>query len=56
MSDEIWSKLAAEYSEKQLVEILFVVGEYTMLSMVVNASGVELEDGYERLPEIAPPE
>ena len=55
VSDEVWSKLAALYSDKQLVEILFVVGEYTMLSMVVNASGVELEPGYERLPTIASP-
>ena len=54
ITDEVWAKLAAKYSDKQLVEILFVVGEYTMLSMVVNASGVELEEGYERLPAIAP--
>ena len=56
VSNEVWSKLAAKYSDKQLIEILFVVGEYTMLSMVVNSSGVELEPGYERLPTIAPPE
>ena len=56
VSDEVWSKLAANYDEKQLIEILFVVGEYTMLSMVVNSSGVELEPGYERLPTIAAPE
>jgi alkylhydroperoxidase family enzyme len=56
VSDEVWSKLAVEYDEKQLIEILFVVGEYTMLSMVVNSAGVELEPGYERLPTIAPPE
>jgi 4-carboxymuconolactone decarboxylase len=56
ISDEVWSKLAATYSEKQLIEILFVVGEYTMLSMVVNSSGVELEDGYDRLPIVATPE
>ena len=54
ITDEVWSKLAAQYSDKQLVEILFVVGEYTMLSMVVNASGVELEEGYESLPTMAP--
>ena len=55
ISNEVWSKLAAEYEEKQLIEILFVVGEYTMLSMVVNSSGVELEPGYDRLPTIAAP-
>ena len=55
VSNEVWAKLAAQYEEKQLIEILFVVGEYTMLSMVVNSSGVELEPGYDRLPTIAAP-
>ena len=55
ISNEVWSKLAAEYEEKQLIEILFVVGEYTMLSMVVNAAGVELEMGYEPLPSATSP-
>ncbi len=50
VSDEVWANLAAEFSDKQLVEILFVVGQYTMLSMFVNSSGVELEPGYESLP------
>ena len=51
VSDEVWAKLAGVYSEKQLIEVLFVVGEYTMLSMVVNASGVTLEPGFDPLPE-----
>ena len=50
VSDDVWAELAAAYSDTQLVEILFVVGQYTMLSMFVNASGVELEPGYEALP------
>ena len=50
VSDEVWRKLDGFYSDKQLVEILFVVGQYTMLSMFVNSSGVELEPGYEPLP------
>lgn len=52
VSDEVWAKLAGSYSDKQLVEILFVVGQYTMLSMFVNSSGVELEPGYEPLPSM----
>jgi 4-carboxymuconolactone decarboxylase len=31
-----WSELAAHYSSAQLVEAIFVVGQYTMLSMVAN--------------------
>ncbi len=51
ISDETWQALAQRYSEAQLVEIPFLVGQYTMLSMVANALGVELEDGYDRLPQ-----
>ena len=50
LSDETWLALAERYSEAQLVEIPFVVGQYTMLSMVANATGVELEEGYAGLP------
>ncbi len=51
IEDDVWQQLAAECSEAQLVEIPFVVGQYTMLSMVANATGVELEEEYEPLPE-----
>jgi len=50
ISDDTWNALARRYSKAQLVEIPFVVGQYTMLSMVANATGVELEEGYEGLP------
>lgn len=49
--DDTWDALAKRYSEAQLVEIPFVVGQYTTWSLVANATGVELEDGYERLPK-----
>lgn len=36
-----WSELAANYSPAQLVEAIFVVGQYTMLSMVANIAEAE---------------
>lgn len=36
-----WSALAEHYDQPALVEILFVVGQYTMLSMVANAAGIQ---------------
>ncbi|MFK7894664.1 MAG: carboxymuconolactone decarboxylase family protein [Myxococcota bacterium] len=55
IDDAVWKELAARYSEAQLVEIPFVVGHYTMLSMVANSTEVELEERYERLPtKVAP--
>lgn len=53
LRDETWRALREEVglSPAQLVELTFVVGNYTMLSMVANATGVPLEEG---LPEWPP--
>jgi alkylhydroperoxidase family enzyme len=40
ISDDTWSQLARYYDAPALVEIVFVVGQYTMLSMVANAAGL----------------
>jgi 4-carboxymuconolactone decarboxylase len=53
ISDDVWSELATAFTEAQLVEIPFVVGQYTMLSMVANSTGVELEPGHDSLPPSA---
>lgn len=49
LSDETFSGLRATFDEAQIVELTFVIGNYTMLSMVANATGVPLED---RLPSM----
>jgi len=41
VTDATWSVLAGNYGAGALVEILFVVGQYTMLSMVANAAGLD---------------
>ena len=43
--------LSAELSEAQIVELTFVIGNYTMLSMVANATGVPLEERLPAMPE-----
>ena len=48
IDDATWSDLSRRWNRAQLVEIPFVVGNYTMLSMVANATGVPLE------PELPP--
>jgi alkylhydroperoxidase family enzyme len=40
ITDDTWAELAAHYDEPALVEIVFVVGQYTMLSMFANAIGI----------------
>src|SRR4051812_27838387 len=41
ISDETWAALERHYDQPALVEILFVVGQYTLLSMVANAAGLD---------------
>ncbi len=41
VSDETWKELASHYDQGALAEILFVVGQYTMLSMVANAADID---------------
>jgi 4-carboxymuconolactone decarboxylase len=50
VSDQTWAELAAQYGPAALVEVPFVVGQYTMLSMVANALGIEPEPGSVPLP------
>ena len=40
VTDATWAILVEHYDEPALVEKLFVVGQYTMLSMVANAAGI----------------
>ncbi len=40
VTDATWSDLAEHFELPALVELLFVVGQYTMLSMVANAAGL----------------
>jgi len=50
IGDATWALLASRWNAAQLVEIAFVVGQYTMLSMVAGALAVPLEDGLPELP------
>ena len=45
-----WRELTAVARTDELVEAIYVVGQYTMLSMVANSCGVELEPGHDPLP------
>jgi alkylhydroperoxidase family enzyme len=51
IGDATWAELAAHYDAGQLAELLFVVGQYTMLSMVANAAAVGLPAGLDPLPD-----
>jgi 4-carboxymuconolactone decarboxylase len=47
ISDQTWSELRETWSEQQLFDLVFTVGQYTLVSMVLNTLGVQTEDGSE---------
>ena len=43
ITDATWNRLAAQLDERQLVELVFVVGTYTGLAMAFNSFGLALD-------------
>lgn len=43
VSDATWARLAATLTERQLIELVFVVGSYACLAMVFESCGIELD-------------
>jgi alkylhydroperoxidase family enzyme len=46
-----WSLLAKHYSARQLIEIVFTVGGYTMTGLAINSFGIQVEPGYPSFPQ-----
>jgi alkylhydroperoxidase family enzyme len=40
VSDDTWNALAAHYDERQMIELLVLVGNYRLLAYVFNAVGI----------------
>ena len=47
ISDATWSALSSRYDKQQLLDLVFAVGQYTMVSMALRTLGVELDEGIE---------
>jgi 4-carboxymuconolactone decarboxylase len=45
ISDKTWAVLSATYDTRQLIDIIFTVGQYKLVSMALNTLGVQLEEG-----------
>ncbi len=44
VSDATWTELAKAYSTEQLIDAVFTVGQYNMVSWALNSLGVPLDD------------
>jgi 4-carboxymuconolactone decarboxylase len=47
IGDETWSALAASYDTRQMMYLVFAVGQYNLVSMALNSFGVQLDPGLE---------
>ena len=46
ISDNTWNALSQKFNRHQLMDIVFAVGNYNLVSMALNTFGVQLEEGY----------
>ena len=44
ISDETWCSLEKHYSEEQLIDLVFTVGQYNLVSMALNSFKVQIDD------------
>ena len=45
VGDETWRRLADLYSVEQMMDLVFTVGQYNLVSMALNSFGVQLDEG-----------
>ncbi|HVW28349.1 MAG TPA: carboxymuconolactone decarboxylase family protein [Polyangiaceae bacterium] len=50
ITDGTWAGLSQKYGTEELMDVVFTVGEYTLVSMALNAFGVQPEEGLEGFP------
>ena len=50
ISEPTWTQLSARWNTQQLLDIVFAVGQYTLVSMALNTFGVQLEDDTDAFP------
>jgi 4-carboxymuconolactone decarboxylase len=51
ISDATWAALSAKLDTQQLLDLIFTVGQYNLVSMALNSLGVQPEPGLPAFPE-----
>ncbi len=50
IEDETWQALSRHFSKEQIIDLIFTVGQYNLVSMALNSLGVQLEEGASGFP------
>jgi alkylhydroperoxidase family enzyme len=51
IGDATWGALSSFYDKEQLMDLIFTVGQYNLVSMALNTLGVQLEEGAQGFPK-----
>ncbi|MFX1445522.1 MAG: carboxymuconolactone decarboxylase family protein [Promethearchaeota archaeon] len=51
ISDTTWNALAQRYDTKQLMDVIFTIGQYNLVSWALNTFGVQREKGLPGFPD-----
>ena len=51
ISDRTWAYLDARYDDRQLMDVVFTVGQYNLVSMALRSFRVPMDEGLEGFPE-----
>jgi alkylhydroperoxidase family enzyme len=51
ISDATWNALNSRYNTQQVLDLIFTAGQYSLVSMVLNSVGVQLEEGFQGFHE-----
>ncbi len=52
LSDHVWNGLAAAYSTEQVLDVIATVGNYHLVAMFLNSTGVPLDEGVPDDPDL----
>ncbi len=52
IADPTWAALKAHFNDKQCMDLVFTVGQYTQVSMILNSFGVQLDPGQTLDPDL----
>lgn len=52
VTDASWASLRAHFNEKQCMDVVFTVGQYTQVCMMLNSFGIQLDEGQVLDPDL----
>ena len=52
VTEPVWAELTKHFNEQQRMDVVFAVGQYTQVSMLLNSFGVQLDEGQTLDPDL----